>query len=729
MSKEIRMNIGGMHCAGCSSRVEKKLGELGCTAIAVNLATGQGSVIPPEGCSEDTIKAEIERLGFTCDIESGEEEAGKKDRAQSAQKRIQADKTEFIISAALTTPLLLGMLLSFFLPHEYPLMLLLHNQWFQLILATPVQFIIGSRFYIGSYKALRAGYANMDVLVAVGTTAAYLLSIYNIAAGNVMGMEGLYFEASAVIITLVLLGKLLEGKATRKTGEAVEQLLSLAPDTAVIERDGQPVTVDIKQIKPGDVAIVPSGERIPVDGVIISGDTSVDESMLTGESMPVYKSAGDRVTGATVNLTGAIRVKAEKVGEDAALARIVRMVEHAQTSKAPVQRLADKTAGIFVPVVLIIALLTGIGWLIIGRAGAQESLIHAVAVVVVACPCALGLATPTAVMAGVGRGARMGVLMRDGQSIEQAATADVVVFDKTGTVTEGKPHVTDVDVIDSRFEHDDIVRLAASPEQFSGHPLAKAICEYAASKYITPKPVESFTDEGRVLSGVTEGHKIRLGAPACFELEGEQTERVSRLERQGKTVIVVCVDDSISALIALSDKVRDDARAAVERLKRMNVRVAMVTGDNESAAGAVAAEVGIDDVSSGIIADKKPEELMRIKQGSRCLVMVGDGINDAPALTVADVGIAMGNGSDIAVESAVITLLRDELSAVPDALMLARKTMRKIKQNLFWAFFYNAVCIPLAMFGIIDPVIAAAAMAFSSVSVVSNSLTLSRMRG
>lgn len=700
--RQVRMAVGGMHCAVCTSAVEKRLASLGCTDIGVSLASASAMFNAPLSVSDEKLCCEIEALGFDASIEQ---------QPNSETKKNSWEIFVFAASAFLTAPLLFGMILSFFLPHSHPLMQVLHDKWFQFALATPVQFLIGWRFYKGAFKSIRAGYAGMDVLVALGTTAAYALSIYNIATNRVHGMEGLHFEACAVVITLVLLGKLLEGHASSKTGAAVRELLELAPQTANLVQGDEITVVPSSQLKPGDIVVVRQGERIPSDGIVVSGQLSADESMLTGESVPVLKNEGDNVTGATVSVSGVARIKIEKVGSDTELANIVRIVERAQSSKAPVQRLADKIAGIFVPAVLIISVITLLCWYFIVGEGFEQSLLHAVTVMVVSCPCALGLATPAAITVGIGCGAKRGILFREGEVLERASSVNTVVFDKTGTLTEGKMKVSDV------LPNEEILSYAASAERLSAHPLALAICEAADEKSIDTFETQDFTSDGRSVEAVCGGKRVKVSAP-----DDMSNDDVTRLESEGKTVVTVELDGEYAGLIAVSDTVRVDAHRAIEAMSAMKIKTRMLTGDNERAAAAVAAKLGIDDYSAAVTAAQKPETIAALKEQGCTTAMIGDGINDAPALAAADVGMAIGSGSAAAVTSAGATVTG--LTAAANALILARLTMRKIKQNLFWAFIYNSICIPLAAFGIFTPVIAGAAMALSSVSVVSNSLLL-----
>ncbi len=712
MAKQIRLKVGGMSCAACSARVERVLRKQGCQSVSVNLASGATIISGYDGEIEK-LAAAIENAGFTVVDETEKSNDEKKQRLALS---------ELIISIILSAPMLIGMVLYFIFGHDNKVVSVLHNPWLQFAFATPVQFIIGRRFYIGAFKALRHGYANMDVLVALGTTAAYTLSVYNMVNGRIHGMHGMYFESSAVVITLVLLGKFLEGRAKRKTNEAVSSLLALKADRVTIIRDGTAIETDINDLKVGDIALVREGEKIPSDGVVIDGSASIDESMLTGENMPVMRTVGENVTGATICTGGLIKVEIQKIGADTALSRIIAIVEKAQTSKAPVQRLADKIAGIFVPCVALIAVMTFLGWLFIAKSGTETAIINAVAVLVVACPCSLGLATPTAVMVGTGLAAKHGVLFKGGEYIERSADINAVIFDKTGTLTMGKPSVTE---IVTEMDITELVCLAAGVESASAHPLAKAVCEYTQEKGITPSGCTDFTSDGSTVSAVCDGRKISIGSPESISA-GEYSEKVAELEAQGKTVVVFSENGEAKGVIAISDTVRDGAQQAIELLHKNKIKTVMLTGDNARAAAFVAQKLGIDEVRSRVTAEEKPCTVREIKNAGSVTAMVGDGINDAPALSEADVGFGMAGGSDIAVETADVTVIRRELTAMPEALLIARQTMRKIKQNLFWAFFYNIIGIPLAAFGIFSPIIAGAAMALSSVCVVTNSLSLRR---
>jgi Cu+-exporting ATPase len=612
-------------------------------------------------------------------------------------------------------------------------LMFLHNPIVQLALATPVQFVIGYRFYKHAYKSLRSGSPSMDVLVALGTSAAYLYSIYNgfLRSLPVGQSPALYFEASAIIITLVLLGKLLEAVAKGRTSEAIKRLIGLQPKTARVLRSGEEVDIPIAEVQVGEVVLVRPGEKIPVDGEIIDGSSAVDESMITGESIPAEKAAGDPVIGATINTFGAFSFKASKVGKDTVLAQIIRVVEEAQGSKPPIQRLADRVAGIFVPVVLGVAVITFLIWLL-AAGNLTMGLISAVAVLVIACPCAMGLATPTAIMVGTGKGAENGILIRSGESLELAYKLNVVVLDKTGTITRGKPSVTDVVSLNG-WSRADLLRVAGAAEKNSEHPLGIAVFEAARSEL---KGIEESTEfqttPGKGVQAVVEGRAVLIGTRSYLREHNVSIEavedQVNELEAAGKTVMLLSVDGTAQGLLAVADRVKDSSRRAIQVLKEMGLQVYMITGDNRRTAEAIGREVGVADIMADVLPERKAQAVEEIRKQGKIVAMVGDGINDAPALVTADIGMAMGTGTDIAMESADITLMNGDLMSVPIAIQLSQRTMRKIKQNLFWAFFYNIVGIPIAALGMLNPIIAGAAMAFSSVSVVSNSLSLRRFK-
>ncbi|WP_301102319.1 heavy metal translocating P-type ATPase [Propionivibrio sp.] len=720
----VELSIEGMSCAACSVRIEKVLNRLPGVEAAVNLATERAHIRYLPGLANPVLLiAAVEKAGFKArlaDDKSRSEESARKHAAYQAELR------RFWISAALTLPLLVQMLTMFTgdLHHHQDVL----PRWLQLALATPVQFWIGWRFYDGGWKALRGGGANMDVLVALGTSAAYFFSL--VVTLSAIEALPVYFEASAAVITLVLLGKLLEARAKAKTTAAIEALVRLQPKMARVERDGQLVELNAALLIPGDIFIVRPGESLPVDGEVIEGASSVNEAMLTGESMPVTKRAGDRVFAATANSDGMLRCRATGVGEHTLLAGIIRMVAQAQGSKAPVQRLADRISSIFVPVVCVISLLTFAGWWIFGGVF-SEALVNAVAVLVIACPCALGLATPTAIMVGTGQGASAGILVRNAQALEHAEKIGVLAVDKTGTLTRGEPVLTDL--LPLALAAEPSLQLAAALEQGSEHPLARAILQRAQTMATTLFKLTDFRAiPGHGVEGTVDGRSLRLGAPDWFADLALPTGQIAALQGLGKTVVVLVETlqghDVALALLAIADPLRDTSRAAIFRLKVMGIHVVMLTGDNAATASAIADEAGIDDFRAGILPGDKAAAVNALKADGLLVAMVGDGINDAPALAAADISFAIGAGSDAAIEVADITLVRSNLHGVADAILLSRATLRKIRQNLFFAFLYNVLGIPLAAAGVLNPVFAGAAMAMSSVSVVCNSLLLRRWR-
>lgn len=719
------LNIEGMTCAACSSRVEKVLNRAkGITEVNVNLAMNKGTVEFNEGAiSVKEIIEVIEKAGYKAYEENPEDKTGDtKDKEKEArQKEIRTLKTLFVISVILSLPLFSAM---FF--HMAGVHTILTNGYFQLALATPVQFIIGYRFYKGAYHSLRGGGANMDVLVAMGTSAAYLYSVYNL----IIGVNQYYFESSAVIITLILLGKMLEAVAKGKTSEAIKKLMGLQAKTARVIRDGEEKDIPIAEVVEGDIIIVRPGEKVPVDGEIIEGNSSIDESMLTGESIPVDKAVDDEVIGSTINKHGTFKFKATKVGKDTVLAQIVKLVEDAQGSKAPVQRLADKISGIFVPTVVGIALITFIGWYI-AEGEISHALINAVSVLVIACPCALGLATPTAIMVGTGKGAENGILIKGGEHLERAHNINTIVFDKTGTITKGKPEVTDIVALD--YDEEIILKYAAIAENSSEHPLGESIVNKAKDQGIKLGDFDKFEAiPGHGIYSVIEGKEIYLGNRKLMKDKNIETnhieENISKLENEGKTAMLMAINNKLSGIIAVADTVKENSKVAIKELKDMGIEIYMITGDNERTANAIAKEVGIDKVIAEVLPQHKADNVEKIKKENKVVGMVGDGINDAPALATADIGFAIGTGTDVAMEAADITLMKGDLRDIVMAIKLSKKTMRTIKQNLFWAFAYNTAGVPLAALGFLNPMIAGAAMAFSSVSVVSNSLRLKRFK-
>lgn len=713
--------IEGMTCAACSSRVERVLNRLdGVVNASVNLSTNKALVQFYSGAVDDeTLIKVVEKAGYKAQIEYERDIDREK---ELREKEIKSLKTSFIISLIFTIPLFSAM---FF--HMAGVDTILTNGYFQLLLATPVQFVIGYRFYKGAYNSLRGGGANMDVLVAMGTTAAYFYSVYNLIAG----INEYYFEASAMIITLILLGKTFEAIAKGKTSEAIKKLMGLQPKTARVIKDGIEMDIPIEEVQIGDIIVVRPGEKVPVDGIIVEGNSSIDESMITGESIPVDKTVGDEVIGATINKFGSFKFKATKVGKDTVLAQIVKMVEDAQGSKAPVQRLADKISGIFVPVVVVIALITFLIYTL-ALGDFNRGLINAVAVLVIACPCALGLATPTAIMVGTGKGAENGILFKSGEHLERAHEMDAIVFDKTGTITKGEPEVTDIIPYNS-MEKEELLRIAAIVEKTSEHPLGQAIVKRAeADKLKLTEPENFEAVPGKGIKAIFEGKTVRVGnrrlmEEANIEIANTEDELV-RLEEEGKTAMLVAIDDEVAGIIAVADSLKESSKEAIEKLINMGLEVYMITGDNKRTANAIGKQVGIKNVVAEVLPENKAEAVEDIKAKGKKVGMVGDGINDAPALVAADVGFAIGTGTDVAIEAADVTLMRGDLMSIVTAIRLSHRTMRTIKQNLFWAFFYNTIGIPFAALGFLNPMIAGAAMAFSSVSVVSNSLRLRKFK-
>ena len=730
--------VSGMTCATCALRIEKGLKNVaGVNLASVNLATEKATVeYDPKLVEEGQFEKLIKDLGYDAIQEPSQDldtqaAVDSTDREKELRQReARKLRVSFIVSASLSVPLLVAMFAGLF---NIEALMFLHNPIVQLALATPVQFVIGYRFYKHAYKSLRSGSPSMDVLVALGTSAAYLYSIYNgfLRSLPVGQSPALYFEASAIIITLVLLGKLLEAVAKGRTSEAIKRLIGLQPKTARVLRSGEEVDIPIAEVQVGEVVLVRPGEKIPVDGEIIDGSSAVDESMITGESIPAEKAAGDPVIGATINTFGAFSFKASKVGKDTVLAQIIRVVEEAQGSKPPIQRLADRVAGIFVPVVLGVAVITFLIWLL-AAGNLTMGLISAVAVLVIACPCAMGLATPTAIMVGTGKGAENGILIRSGESLELAYKLNAVVLDKTGTITRGKPSVTDVVSLNG-WSRADLLRVAGAAEKNSEHPLGIAVFEAARSEL---KGIEESTEfqttPGKGVQAVVEGRAVLIGTRSYLREHNVSIEavedQVSELEAAGKTVMLLSVDGTAQGLLAVADRVKDSSRRAIQVLKEMGLQVYMITGDNRRTAEAIGREVGVADIMADVLPERKAQAVEEIRKQGKIVAMVGDGINDAPALVTADIGMAMGTGTDIAMESADITLMNGDLMSVPIAIQLSQRTMRKIKQNLFWAFFYNIVGIPIAALGMLNPIIAGAAMAFSSVSVVSNSLSLKRFK-
>lgn len=719
--QSVQLRIGGMTCATCSGRIEKALNKLPGVVASVNLATEMARVsFNPAIVTVDDLVAAVVKAGYEAQEISDTSRAEEKTRKRAAY---HAELRVFWISAALSLPLVLQMGPMLWGDHAELL-----PRWLQWLLATPVQFWVGRRFYIAAWHALRGGGANMDVLVALGTSMAYLFS----AAVTLLALDQhVYFEASAAIITLVLLGKLMETRAKGKTSAAIEALIRLQPKTARVERNGKIVEVEVRTLQAGDIFIVRPGENMPVDGTVIEGVSSVNEAMLTGESIPAAKQAGAKVYAATVNQHGLLKCRATSVGAHTQLAAIIRLVQEAQGSKAPIQRMADTISGIFVPVVVIISVLTLIlTWWLTGEF--VPALINAVAVLVIACPCALGLATPTAVMVGAGRGAQAGVLVKNAASLEHAEKIHVLIVDKTGTLTEGRPAVTDIVPARSLTAYD-LMQVAVTLEQGSEHPLAKAVMERGDGMNIQPQTISDFTAvAGSGITARINSVEYILGSPKLVRERGALTDdhSIAALQAEGKTVVAIATLSNgileVIGYLAIADQLRRTSARAVERLQAMGIEVIMLTGDNPITAAAIAKQVGITSYRAEVPPQDKAAEVKKMKVSGKFVGMAGDGINDAPALAAADVGFAIGAGSDVAIEAADITLMRDDLMGVADAISLSRATLGKIRQNLFFAFVYNVLGIPLAAMGLLNPVIAGAAMALSSVSVVSNSLLLKR---
>ncbi|MEH7302737.1 heavy metal translocating P-type ATPase, partial [Neobacillus drentensis] len=733
LSEKVEFDIVGMTCAACATRIEKGLNKLeGVNKATVNLALETSSVeFNPSQINIQEIITGVEKIGYEAKVKQ-EKSA---DTINHREKEIEKQKGKFLFSLILAFPLFWAMVDHFEFTSFIYLPDMLMNPWVQLALATPVQFIVGRQFYVGAYKALRNGSANMDVLVALGTSAAYFYSLYIIisAIGSGQMMYELYFETSAVLITLILLGKLFEARAKGRSSEAIKKLMGMQAKTATVIRDGKEIEVALEEVVVDDIILVKPGEKIPVDGEIIEGRSALDESMLTGESVPVDKTIGDPVIGATINKNGFLKIKATKVGRDTALAQIIKVVEEAQGSKAPIQRLADQISGIFVPIVVGIAVVTFLVWFFwVSPGNFAEALEKLIAVLVIACPCALGLATPTSIMAGSGRAAEAGILFKGGEHLERTHRITTVVLDKTGTVTNGKPELTDV-IVTADFEEKTFLQLVGSAEKQSEHPLAEAIVTGIKEKGIDLLATEEFEAiPGYGIKAFVNGKELLIGTRKLmnkYSIHFQTAEsKMETLEENGKTAMLVAINGEFAGMVAVADTVKETSKAAIKKLKDMGLEVIMMTGDNVRTAKAIADEVGVDAVIAEVLPEGKADEVKKLQLQGKRVAMVGDGINDAPALAIADIGMAIGTGTDVAMEAADITLLRGDLNSIADAIEMSKKTIRNIKQNLFWAFGYNTLGIPVAAIGFLAPWLAGAAMAFSSVSVVLNALRLQRVR-
>ena len=739
----LELPVTGMTCAMCQKNVARALHKTeGVIAATVNLATEKAvvSYVPGVGGRRDIIRA-IEQAGYGV-IDLSADDAPHDAEAQARQAEIQRQTRLLMAGALFTIPLTVLSMTRHF-AHQIPVIMqafpwLMDDIWLFVFgaMATPVVFVLGGQYVRGAWKSLRNGTANMDVLVSIGSLAAYVYGLI-VLAGIMFGFSETvgksdYFESAAVILTLITLGKLLEARAKGRTSQAIKALIGLKPKTAAILRGGEEIAIPIDDVLPGDLVVVKPGEKIPVDAIVSEGRSSLDESMLTGESMPVDKKIGDEVIAGTINRQGRLIIEAQRVGKDTVLAQIIRLVEAAQATKAPIQNAADRVAAYFVPTVLLLAFLTLIGWLILGDAGFPQAVLNMIAVLVIACPCALGLATPTAIMVGTGRGAQAGILFRSSEALEKTGRLTTILFDKTGTITQGQPVLQEVIAVPG-VDADKILQWSASAEAASEHPLAGAVLERAKSAGIALLPLESFEAiAGRGIQAVIDGKAILVGSPqfvADSDIDISPLEaEIAGLQNQARTLVLVARGGRLQGLLGIGDSPKPSAKAAIDALKSRGLQMAMVTGDHPQTAQAVADSVGIERVFANVLPADKAGAVRDLQGRGEAVGMVGDGINDAPALAQADVGFAIGTGTDVAIEASDVTLIRGDLHAVDTAIALSKATMRTIWQNLFWAFVYNIILIPVAMLGLLIPMFAAAAMAFSSVFVVSNSLRLRRAR-
>ena len=734
----LTIKIRGMHCAGCAQKIEGILSkQKGVREARVNFALGQAVVTySPQEVDVLSLKKAIEGLGYKV---SEVDESGIPETDNEEAKELKIKLVVSIILSSIVMFISMHHLFPWFSSIPSKLLFLI-----LLLLTTPVQFWCGSQFYRGAWIAFKNRFADMNTLIAIGTSSAYFYSLavtlMPVSVFSRLSVErGVYYDTASMIITFILLGRYLESKSKVKTQGAMQRLAELKPKIAKVQREGKELDIPVEDVHAGDIVIVRPGEKIPVDGIIIEGSSTVDESMVTGESVPVDKRVGDEVIGATINKTGAFKFKAMKVGKDTVLAQITRLVEDAQSSKAPIQRLADKVAGVFVPIVIVIAIITFIVWLYLpGKGRFDYALLNFISVLIIACPCALGLATPIAVVVGVGKGAKRGIFIKNGESLEMLCKVDTVIFDKTGTLTHGRFEVTDI-ILSANVSASELLTLAGSCEKSSEHPIGKAIVRRGEEEKLRLLPVEEFIAlPGDGIKARVNGKNITIGNLRFMDSQnidrGKMGESIKNLLEKGKTVIFVAEDGYLKGIIGLADIPKEDAKSVVKELSRMGIDVAMITGDTSRTAWAIAGEIGIEKVFAEFKPDDKRNQIKKLQEEGKIVAMVGDGINDAPALTQADVGIALGTGTDLAIETSRIILFKESLKGVSDAIRLSKKTMRIIKENLFWAFFYNVIGIPIAagvlypVFGILlNPVLASLAMAFSSLSVVMNSLRIYRL--
>lgn len=732
----ITLPVQGMTCASCVARVEKKVGKIeGVENLNVNLATEEMTLSIPDEKLVHRIAEVVNNAGYSVRLPR-EEAVEKRSETAYQDSRQRTYKRDFMLSAILSLPVMVISMMDMFVPDTMRTVLTVPvMNALLLALTTVIMLIPGHRFFVLAWKAMRHLTADMNTLVAVGTGAAYIYSTLSVIAPEIFigaAEPHLYFETAAMIITLILLGRFLEARAKEHTSDAIRELMGLQPRTARVMRDGEEIDLPVSELKISDRIMVFPGEKIPVDGQIIDGETAVDESMVTGESIPVDKTTGETVVGGTLNTNGNITIEATAIGRDTVLAQIIEMVKRAQGSKAPIQTLVDKIASIFVPVVILFAIGTFSYWYVVAAAPFNQAMLNFIAVLIIACPCALGLATPTAIMVGTGVGASSGILIRNAESLERAHKIRTIVFDKTGTLTQGKPEVTDVIPLNGS-DKKTLITMAASAEKRSEHPLARAITKYAAEQERLTLQTSAF----KALSGMgvqaeINGKPVLIGSEDLMKnqkvLMDSAEQAALKIREQGKTAVFIAVDQRMIGIIGISDRLRPDSIPAVKNLKKLGLKVIMLTGDHEKAARYIARQAGVDSFRAGVLPDSKADEIKKLQKNDNNVAMIGDGINDAPALAQADVGIAIGQGTDVAMETADITLMHSHLSGVTGALKLSRKTMSTIRQNLWWAFIYNVIGIPFAAAGLLSPMIAAAAMAMSSVSVVSNSLRLRKFK-